>query len=563
MGLLDQILASYTGLNGFGSTSQPAPADPLADEQRRRAMEAAAMGGMGVDPMMPQPAPAPAAPPVAAPQTGNAAPPLGSAGIAGASPWGALYSPPAIDEWNRPRQPTMADPTGSDRMGVPMSPFGPDPMPAPAPSGFGAGATPFGFAGPGSMTGVSPAMFQPPAAAPATDLSSANRAPSPSPVADDGPDRFASVGNYRMPVYGEAPEAPGASAPVAAPQSAPTAAPRPAPAPFSLAGLTDGGGDRLSKGATGFIGNLHNGPLGALAGGIGALITGRSTDAGSIEAEKLATTNNATARALLSKGASAEDVVAAMRNPALMTALVTQYYGKDKWAVVQTGEDENGRKTYQQQNQVDGTLRDIPRAVGGAAGNEAPGFVTGPDGKQIPIPPGVNRKEFIKKVSDASADAATGKGTEAQTKAAAFATRMTQAQSLLAPLEKEGTGFWAKQTDMLPGGNYLQSPEYQKYKQASSAFITAMLRQESGAAINKDEFARYERELFPQPGDGPGVIAQKSAARAAATEQMQRSAGSMFKPPAAAAPVAPPAAGARLQPGQTTTIGNISIKRVN
>jgi hypothetical protein len=444
------------------------------------------------------------------------------------------------------------------------------PEPAPQPEAFGAGASPFGFAGPGSMTGINPALLQsapapqpqPPAmpqpapqmvapaeTPPVTDMSSVTRAP---PAVAPA-----------MPAA-----APGAPAVVAPQMVAPPAAAAAQPAPFSLAGFGDSAGDRLMKSATGFIGNLHNGPLGALAGGLGALVTGRSTDAGSIEAEKLATTNNATARALISKGASAEDVSAATRNPALMTALVQQYYGKDKWAVVQTGEDENGRKTYQQQNQVDGTLR--PIAGGPAAGGgESSNFVTGPNGEQIPIPPGANRKEFIKQVTHASADAAVGKGTEAQTKAAAFATRMTQAQNLLAPLEQQGTGFLSKITDMVPGGNYLQSPEYQRYKQASSAFITAMLRQESGAAINKDEFTRYERELFPQPGDGPGVIQQKAAARAAATEQMQRSAGSMFKapaapaPPAPAAPSAPPAAGARLQPGQSTSIGNVSIKRVN
>jgi hypothetical protein len=60
-------------------------------------------------------------------------------------------------------------------------------MPA---TGFGAGATPFGFAGPGSMSGINPAMMagapQPAAPQvaqapqpPATDLSSVNRAPLP------------------------------------------------------------------------------------------------------------------------------------------------------------------------------------------------------------------------------------------------------------------------------------------------------------------------------------------------------------------------------------------------
>jgi hypothetical protein len=59
-----------------------------------------------------------------------------------------------------------------------------------------------------------------------------------------------------------------------------------------------------------------------------------------------------------------------------------------------------------------------------------------------------------------------------------------------------------------------------------------MLRQESGAAINKDEFTRYDKELFPQVGDGPAVIAQKAKQRAIAIEQMKRSAGPGYKSPA-------------------------------
>lgn len=456
-------------------------------------------------------------------------------GQTGASPWGALYQ--TEDEATR-RARAAGDVLAS--MGVSptnlpqISPFDMPQPPAAAPvqqqPAFGAGATPFGFAGPGSMTGINPAMMATPAATaapqvaqqpapPATDVSSVNR-PAPAPAGGDGPDSYVPVGNYSMPMFGEAPDVPARPAPAA---PGPVAAP--GGAPFSLAGNI---GDRLSKATTGFLGNLGNGPVGALAGGIGALVTGRNTDPASILAEK----SNATARALIAKGASVADVQAATNNPTLMAALVTEYYGKDKWSVVKTGQDGDGRETYMQQNQVDGTLR--PIAGGPAAASGASDTVVGPDGKPITIPPGVNRKEFIKQVTHATADAATGKGTEAQNKASSFATRMTQAQSVLGSLEGEGKSLWGKAADGLPGGNYLQSPEYQKYKQAASAFITAMLRQESGAAINKSEFERYEKEMFPQPGDDPGVVSQKAAMRAAATEQMRRAAGPGFKPPASA-----------------------------
>ncbi|MGY3535419.1 hypothetical protein ACVISU_008187 [Bradyrhizobium sp. USDA 4452] len=325
-----------------------------------------------------------------------------------------------------------------------------------------------------------------------------------------------------------APAAPGVRAPV-------TAAPgAPASAPFSLAGAGGGVGDRFMKATRGFLGNLGNGPVGALAGGLGALVTGQETDPTAIAQGKL----NATGQALLAKGASAPEVRAALGNPAVMKALIDQYYGKDKWSVVQVGEDGDGRKQFMQQNQVDGTLRPIGGAASAAAGG-ASDTVTGPDGKPIQIPPGVNRKEFIKRVSETAADAATGKATEAQAKASSFAARMQQAESILGGLQNQGLSAGQRIAGEIPlAGNYLQSADYQKYKTAASAFITAMLRQESGAAINKSEFERYEKEMFPQPGDAPAVVQQKAQMRSAAIQQMQRAAGPGYKPPSAVAPAA-------------------------
>jgi hypothetical protein len=244
-----------------------------------------------------------------------------------------------------------------------------------------------------------------------------------------------------------------------------------------------------------------------------------------------------TARALLANGASPAVVQAARYNPALMKALVEKYYGKDRWNVVQTGEEENGRKTYMQQNQVDGTLRPIQGAPPGGSGSGAGDFVTGPDGKPIPIPPGVNRKEFIKQVTHANADAATGKQTEDQSKAATFATRMGQSEQVLSKLQNEGLSPWNRIAGAIPmAGNYLQSKEYQQYKTAASSFITAMLRRESGAAVQPAEFDRYERELFPQPGDDASVVQQKARMRAAAVDEMRRSAGPAFNARTSATP---------------------------
>lgn len=459
-------------------------------------------------------------------------------GQSGASPWGALYPSPLNGEADQAQQAREAAAAVLARR------FRGTPAQAPAPDTFGAGATPFGFAGPGSMN-VDPSTIAPdPAAAPpsefssgapaapgpvtqqspagpATDLSSAGR-----PASGRAPDGYVSIGDYQMPTFSGAPEP--AAAPAASPAAEPaavTGSPS-ASAPFSLAGAGGAMGDRLMKATRGFLGNLGNGPIGALAGGVGALVTGQNTDPASIAAEQ----SNATAKALVGKGASLQEVQAARYNPELMKALIQQYYGKDKWTVVKTGQDENGRETYMQQNQVDGTLRPLPGASAAASG--AADTVTGPDGKPIAIPPGVDRKTFVKRISETAADAATGKTTEAQAKASSFAARMQQAEGILGGLQGQGQSLYGKVAGEVPiAGNYLQSTDYQKYKQAASAFITAMLRQESGAAINKSEFDRYEKEMFPQPGDDASVVQQKAQMRSAAIAQMKRAAGPGYQAP--------------------------------
>ncbi|MGJ4954629.1 hypothetical protein ACQR1H_03220 [Bradyrhizobium sp. HKCCYLRH2015] len=457
-----------------------------------------------------------------------------------ASPWGALYpsSLLALDPQQQAARDAAAygsmglDPSAAmrpDQFGDPSktSVVNPNAPPKPA-TGFGAGVVPFGFAGPGSMN-VQPSQI-------ATVGASQ---PAPAPAAPQTP----SV-PQAAPVPLPAPRpaaAPAASAAEGGEDTPATVAPGGGRnAPFSLGGV--GIGDRLDKGARGFFGNMALGPVGAIMGGLGALATGRSTDPASIQREQA----SATVQALLSRGASPADVRAAVGNPALMKALVDQYYGTGKYKVVQTGEDAQGGKSFQVLNEQDGTLRPV-----GAPASSDPTSVMGPDGKPIPIPSGVNVKEFVKRVTEASADAATGKKTEAQAKASSFAARMEQAERAVGGLQNEGLSWMSKGLDALPGGvgNGVQSSNYQRYSQAKSAFITALLRQESGAAISKSEFERYDREMFPQPGDGPAVVQQKAQLRAAAIEQMRGAAGPGYH---STAPASPAASG-------TVSIGGASI----
>lgn len=127
---------------------------------------------------------------------------------------------------------------------------------------------------------------------------------------------------------------------------------------------------------------------------------------------------------------------------------------------------------------------------------------------------------------------ATKSLTESQGKNAGFLIRAEQSQNVLNNLEDEGTSIVNKAAQGVPvAGNYVMSPEAQKYTQAKRDFINAVLRKESGAVISDQEFANAEQQYFPQPGDGPDVIAQKRKNREAAIEGFRIGAGPGATPP--------------------------------
>ncbi|WP_426111052.1 hypothetical protein [Massilia sp. PWRC2] len=176
-----------------------------------------------------------------------------------------------------------------------------------------------------------------------------------------------------------------------------------------------------------------------------------------------------------------------------------------------------------------------------AAGKVPAGYRANADGSMSFIPGG-------------PADPAAGGGkapTEFQGKSAAFGARAEQADKLITGL----TGKYspsrvnAKMTaeDMpLIGGiagsmaNGLMSSSEQQAEQAQRDFVNAVLRQESGAAIGASEFDNAKKQYFPQPNDGPEVIAQKAANRKLAIKGFQNNAGkaafSADKPAVAALP---------------------------
>jgi len=163
----------------------------------------------------------------------------------------------------------------------------------------------------------------------------------------------------------------------ASPSPRPAEADRPAePGSMRTAQLpaddSSSAGDRLMNGFKGFVGNLHNGLGTALFGGLGALVTGERTDPGGIDARA----NNATAKALLAKGASPEDVAAAIRSPDVLQQLINRYYGKERFTASTIGRNSDGQPIYGAFDTQTGEARPFPFGTGrmpsGAPANGAP-----------------------------------------------------------------------------------------------------------------------------------------------------------------------------------------------
>ena len=116
--------------------------------------------------------------------------------------------------------------------------------------------------------------------------------------------------------------------------------------------------------------------------------------------------------------------------------------------------------------------------------------------------------------------------TDAEGKSAGFLERGRKSNSVISKLEGQGTSLFNATIGQLPvAGNYLRSQDAQKYDQAQRDFVNAVLRRESGAVISPQEFDNAKQQYFPQPGDGPEVIAQKRANREAALRGFEISAG--------------------------------------
>lgn len=416
---------------------------------------------------------------------------------------GLMYPSPLLQRAEQPMPDTMAGLFQQE----PPSPFGPTPqigpfVPPPAPplpqSPFNQGVAPVPF-------GLSQSAAQPAPALPPPQ----NVGPLPQPQQEPQPQNTVNIGGYQMPRVGDAgqfvPQAPTdvsaqSRQPAMMPAQAQQQPPQALPPAF-------GGGSAL--------GRAFN------PDGLIARLTGN--DSRSIARQNLKAQYDA-----LVPLVGPQKAMLAVMNPEAGKLVLEQALGS-KQKFTEIGVDSSGTKQYGFVNERNQSV--IPY---GAPGSDVPLQMAGPDGRIIQMPQGADPKTWRNELTRINADVAAGKKTEVQAKAEIFGNKMELANKSIT--DDVGTSLAGKIASGIPLGNYAQSAEYQKYKQASSNFITAMLRQESGAAIGPAEFQRYDREYMPQPGDSREVLAQKAEARRVAIEGMKKGAGPSYKSPSSTLP---------------------------
>ena len=184
--------------------------------------------------------------------------------------------------------------------------------------------------------------------------------------------------------------------------------------------------------------------------------------------------------------------------------------------------------TQRGQNMTDSRARDSQAQAASQHADTMgkPFAVSAPDGSQILVRQ--DKQGNIKPVEGFGPKAGSEKAlTETQGKATTFSARMQDAENTIKAMEAKGVSGSDFRT-MAAGStltNFAASPGGQQYRQAQENWVTANLRQESGAAIGKDEMDKDVRKFFPIPGDGAQVKSQKATARAVAMEGMTTQAG--------------------------------------
>jgi hypothetical protein len=111
--------------------------------------------------------------------------------------------------------------------------------------------------------------------------------------------------------------------------------------------------------------------------------------------------------------------------------------------------------------------------------------------------------------------------TEGQSKDINFYNRGMAANASLETLDSQLTSLKGAASESLPGGNFLQGPEYQTAKRDAAEFLAVILRKDTGAAVTPAEFELYGPMFLPQPGDQPQTVLAKREARKRALESIR------------------------------------------
>jgi hypothetical protein len=159
------------------------------------------------------------------------------------------------------------------------------------------------------------------------------------------------------------------------------------------------------------------------------------------------------------------------------------------------------------------------------ASQGADGFTLAEGQERYEFNPATGGYQLVAAGAPKIGSSSTGKMTDSQAKAATFAARMLDSNSIIDGVGDQFASLGAYVGQNLP--NPLKSAERQMFEQAKRNFINAVLRRESGAVISPEEFKNAEQQYFPQPGDTPEVLAQKKQNRETSYQGMQNEAGTL------------------------------------
>lgn len=145
---------------------------------------------------------------------------------------------------------------------------------------------------------------------------------------------------------------------------------------------------------------------------------------------------------------------------------------------------------------------------------------------------GLKGEDLQQYVLNGKVQSSAEKQTEGQANAALYARRMAESDRILNDPRLTEAMMSRKNIALgsVPSfGNSMVPKEYQLADQAKRDFVNATLRRESGAAISQSEFDSANKQYFPQPGDGPDVIAQKAKNRRTSIEGIANAAAPSFR----------------------------------